>query len=132
LNNLEVNLAQFVLFHSGTPTALLSAWRIVPLSSLSQQVRQLGDIRRDFAAPIAPAEVGLLLLLFWRGVGRRRSNGGPGVVLPCSLGNLLGRRFVGVVKFFLLLLFFRRERRFLCPPQQINRRQRLCGSVCGH
>jgi hypothetical protein len=49
LNNLEVDLAQLVFFHGGTPDKAASVIRSrrVPLSGLTQKLGQLGDIRRN-------------------------------------------------------------------------------------
>jgi hypothetical protein len=47
LDNVEVDLAQFVLFDGGTPNKAASGRLTVSLSRLAQQLRQLGDIGRD-------------------------------------------------------------------------------------
>jgi len=49
LNNLEVDLTQFVFFHGGTPdkAASVIGRQTVLLLRLAQKLRQLGDIRRD-------------------------------------------------------------------------------------
>jgi|SRR5215469_8336558 hypothetical protein len=57
MNNLEVDLTQFVFFHGGTPdkAASVIGRRTVPLSRRAQKLWQLGEIERNPASLIAGA-----------------------------------------------------------------------------